>query len=483
MLSHTDILVLDKNSEFWGVSQTALMENAGRAVAEVARRHASEIGRKIVILAGLGNNGGDGFVAARYLSEDCNVKVILLGMPNEIKTEPARENYEKTRSFVTSFEAVNLEEVLGGSDIIIDALLGVGIKGKLKKPILDCVKAINKAGKFVVSVDVPTGLGTDCAVKPALTVTFHNLKEGMNRTNSGRIVVKDIGIPENAEKYVGPGEMLYYPIPKKDSHKGENGVVLVVGGGPYTGAPALSALATYRTGVDLVHIAVPRSVYQIIASYSPNFIVYPLSNAILVEDDVKQLLRISSKVDTVVVGPGLGNAEETKKAIQIFVKKCNKPMVIDASAFDALTINDIKNKVGIVTPHREEFKKLTSASLSDNIDNNANIVKKWARKTKMAVLLKGNIDIISDGKKTKLNRTGNPGMTVGGTGDVLAGIAAGLLAKKVPSFTSASLAAFINGYAGDLVFKEKFYSLLATDVIEKIPDVLKEFLERPACRS
>ena len=151
-------------------------------------------------------------------------------------------------------------------------------------------------------------------------------------------------------------------------------------------------------------------------------------------------------------------------------------MVVDASAFDALTINDIKNKEGVVTPHRNEFKRLTGVSLLDNPENNVRIVEKFAKKTRMTILLKGNIDIISDGEKTKLNRTGNPGMSVGGTGDVLSGIVGGLLAKNISSFNAARMAAFINGFAGDLAFEEKSYSLMATDVIEKIPEVLKRFL-------
>ena len=473
MLTFEEVKVLDRNSDFIGVPTSVLMENAGRGVADVVKN----IGEKnILILCGLGNNGGDGFVAARYLMENRNVKVILLGSPDSIKTENAKENYRRIRNVVEEIDNVNISDEIKKSDIVVDSMLGVGISGKIKQPYLKCINLINKSRKTVVSVDVPTGFGTKNHVKPKITVTFHDVKKGMNGKNSGKIIIKKIGIPEDAGKYTGPSEMVYYPKPKKDSHKGENGVVLIIGGGPYSGAPALSGLAAYRTGVDLVHIATPKKTYPIIASYSPNFIVAPLSSDVLVEEDVKHLLRLSSEADSVVIGPGLGNSEETKKAIRMFVKKCVKPLVVDASGFDALTVNDIKNKEGVITPHRNEFKRLTKARLSNNPENNIKVVKSWARKTKMTILLKGNPDIIANGEKTKLNRTGNPGMSAGGTGDVLSGIVGGLLAKNVSSFNAARMAAFINGFAGDLAFEEKSYSIMATDVIEKIPEVLKRFL-------
>ncbi|MEW6070118.1 MAG: NAD(P)H-hydrate dehydratase [Candidatus Thermoplasmatota archaeon] len=480
MLTYKDVLALDKNSAYWHVPQAQLMENAGRAVAVITLRYVEKLGRNIFVVCGLGNNGGDGFVAARYLREnDCKVKVALLGKPEEIKTEITKVNYERVKGIVATFERVNLVKELEKANIVIDAMLGVGVVGVLKEPYLSAVKLINKykaKTKFVIAVDVPTGLGTKHAIVPNVTVTFHDLKEGMNRKNSGRIIVKDIGIPKEAEKCIGPGELVYYPKPEKDSKKGDNGIVLVIGGGPYTGAPALAALAAYRTGVDLVHLAVPSSIYQIIASFSPNFIVHPIGNKILNLEAVPAIMELTKKVDSVLIGPGLGNEEQTKQAIKELVRKIALPLVIDASAFDAINLKDIKSKNGVVTPHAGEFKKLTNLRLPKTTEARVPIVEKIANKTKMTILLKANIDIISDGKRTKLNYTGNEAMTVGGTGDVLAGIIAALLAKKVEPFRAACMGAFINGYAGDKVFKEKSYSLLATDIIEKIPEVLREFL-------
>jgi NAD(P)H-hydrate epimerase len=300
----------------------------------------------------------------------------------------------------------------------------------------------------------------------------------MNRKNSGRIVVKDIGIPKEAEKFVGPGELVYYPIPKKTSKKGDSGRVLIVGGGPYTGAPVLAALAAYRIGVDLVHLAVPSAIYQIIASFSPNFIVYPIGNKYLSAQEVSTILKLIRKlrIDSVLLGPGLGKAKETKLAIEKLTEKIDIPLVIDANAFDFLTLEDLENKLCIATPHAREFEKFTNLKLPKELDARTKLVEKISRNTGIVILLKASTDIISDGKSTKLNPLGNVGMTVGGTGDTLAGIVAGLLAKGVKPFRAACLGVFINCYAGELAFKEKTYSLLATDLIEKIPEVLKEFL-------
>ena len=473
MIPFKEVHVLDKNAEYFGVPTIQLMENAGKSVAKEIKIKFPE-GKNITIFCGLGNNGGDGFVIARYLTKDFDVKVILLGKSENIKSEISKENYEKIKNLVKIYEYDNIDLIkFSEADLFIDSMLGIGITGKLKEPYLTCVNYINSLKIPVYSVDVPSGLGSDVSVKPSSTVTFHDIKEGMNKKDCGDIIIADIGIPKDAEIFVGPGEFVYYPKPQLKSHKGQNGRLLVIGGGPYTGAPALNALAALRSGVDLVHIAAPKNAYPIIASFSPNFIVQPLSSSYLVKNDVKIITKMFSMVDAVLIGSGLGSSEETKSAVLSIVKKCKKPIVIDADAIDAVKDLTFNNNC-ILTPHLGEFQKL-GGKTSGSPDELANNVKKIAKKLKAKVLLKSKIDIISDGKSIKLNRTGNPGMSVGGTGDVLAGIVGGILAKGVDPFNAVRMGAFMCGYAGDLAFKEKSYSLLATDIIEKIPCVFKEF--------
>jgi hydroxyethylthiazole kinase-like uncharacterized protein yjeF len=316
------------------------------------------------------------------------------------------------------------------------------------------------------------------AVHPDVTVTFHDVKEKMNKKNSGDIFVVDIGIPEDAQKFCGPGEFIYYPKPHSDSHKGDNGRLLIIGGGPYTGAPALAALAAYRMGVDLVHIATPKKTYNIIASYSPNFIVHRLGGNVLSKDDLNVIGDLLDKIDAVIIGPGLGEDEDTKSAVVRFISECQNPLVIDADAIKpvAENIEVLDEKEGIITPHAGEFKILFSEAVKSDMEERAEQVRTFAQKTGFSLLLKGKIDIISDGENIKFNRTGNPAMTVGGTGDVLAGLCGAMLAKGVSPFNSARIAAFTNGMAGNLAFRDFDYSMVATDMIDRIPTVITSYI-------
>ncbi|MEE9116754.1 MAG: NAD(P)H-hydrate epimerase, partial [Thermoplasmata archaeon] len=242
------------------------MEKAGEAVANVIGKKFDLRGKKVLVICGTGNNGGDGFVVARYLSEHCKVRVALAKSVEDIKSGIATKNFARIEDELEIVEsASNLGVLIRGSDIIVDALLGIGISGKVREPNRSMIKKVNASKKPVVSIDVPSGLGADLAINPTITVALHDKKEGQTKENSGQILVRSIGIPEEAERYAGPGEFVYYPIPREDSHKGENGRVLVVGGGPFTGAPALVGLAAYRIGADLVHIATPKNVHDVVA--------------------------------------------------------------------------------------------------------------------------------------------------------------------------------------------------------------------------
>lgn len=465
MLKNEEVKVLDKNASFLGVPQSALMENAGKSVAEVVMKKFGP--KKVLIFCGSGNNGGDGFVTARHLVKKCSVKIILV---KKIKSELARNNFEKVEEMALPIEEA--DEQITQCDLIIDAMLGIGIRGELRDPYANIAKKINASGKPIVAVDIPTGLGTNLSISPDLTITFHDLKEGMNKENSGEIIIKDIGIPADAEKFIGPGELVYYPVPRPSSHKGENGVVLVIGGGPYTGAPYLVGMAALRTGADLAFIVTPRSSWEVVASFSPNLIVRPLNREILVPEDVPTIKKILEKADSVVIGPGLGEKAKTREAIRLIIEECSEmPMVIDADAIQSNVEGE-----GVITPHAGEFEELTGIGLPKENKKRCDIVKEWAGKLGMTILLKGTIDIISDGKRVKMNKVHNVGMTVGGTGDVLSGIVGALLSKGAESFNAARMGAFINGMGGNMAFNKYSYGMLATDIIDEIPIVLKKYL-------
>jgi len=474
MLTWKEEAVLDANSEYLGVPVETLMENAGYAVANVAEKEFGT-GKRIAVLCGCGNNGGDGFVAARYLREKNDVDVILARTADSIKGQAAWANYERVQEISKVWRGQDLTEY----DIIIDALLGTGTKGDLKEPFGEIIKAINASKVPLISVDIPSGLGTGTMVRPMFTVTFHDLKEGMTEKNSGKITIKDIGIPEEALTYCGPGDYAYYPVPKKGSHKGDNGRLLIIGGGPYTGAPYLAAMSAYRIGTDLVFVAAPNSVSQTIASFSPNIIVRPLQGSIVSSSDLPKLKMHARDMDAVLIGSGIGRDPQTFEAVREFVSSCDAPMVIDADAFAALSghLDVLKNRKGVLTPHAGEFQKLTGEPMAEDLEGREAQTKALAKKTGMTVLLKGAVDVVSDGTEVRLNRTGNPGMSVGGTGDVLAGLCAGLLAKGAIPFHAARIAAFTCGSAGDLAFDSYSYGLVATDLFETVPLVLRRSLD------
>ncbi len=475
MLPYTEFRILDINAESLGVPTSLLMENAGRAVATTVSDRFGK-GKRIIVLCGTGNNGGDGFVAARHLREDNEVSVLLARPEAEIKTQIAKHAFMAVRDLVVEGASSNLSDF----DVIVDALLGTGVKGHPAEPYSSLIERINRSARPVVAVDVPSGLGTDNMVRPMITVTFHDVKEGMTKENSGEIVIVDIGIPPDAVKYVGPGEFLHYPIPSQDSHKGMNGRVLVVGGGPYTGAPALAGLGAYRIKVDLVRIATPARSYLPVAGYSPNFIVHELSGDILTEKDVPIVLELIDKAEAVLIGPGLGSAEETLRAIRAIVGACDRPMVIDADAITAVAKDRsvLVGRKGVITPHAGEFMSLSGEKLPEDYEQRRKPAMELAKALGFTILLKGRIDVIADGSRCKLNRTGNAGMSVGGTGDVLAGEVAGLLSRGVAPFDAARIAAYVNGAAGDLAYQTLGFSLLATDVIDHVPFALKEQLDR-----
>jgi len=226
-------------------------------------------------------------------------------------------------------------------------------------------------------------------------------------------------------------------------------------------------------------VATPEPAALPVSIYSPSLIVRPLSRDVLCEDHVDKLLGYSRQCDAVAIGPGLGDAQETLLAVERIVKGCGKPLVIDADAIAAVGASPkvLRGKTGVITPHGGEFKKLTGRGLPEgDIERRIEAVKAAARSTGFTILLKGPTDIISDGTHVKLNRVHNDAMTVGGTGDVLTGIVSGMIAQKAAPFAAARIAAFTNGLAGNLAFEEKSYGLLATDVIEKIPLVLRRHL-------
>ncbi len=492
-ITSREMRALEINSEYYGVSRLQLMENAGKNVSDQIATRFKPTKTKVAVFCGLGGNGGDGFVAARHLlSHGFSVEVLLAGKRDEISDKEAQTNLKALREF-KAYLVIN--EVYDSSlipnikaDVVVDALLGTGLNGAPRPPIRQLVAKINKTEAFCIAVDVPTGINSDSgevfgeAVEADLTITFHKPKPGLATAKeyTGEIVVGNIGLPRQVELFSGPGDIEIIHKPRSpEAHKGDFGRLLVIGGSEvFSGAAALVASAAHRTGVDLVHIAAPMKTAYAISSMSPDLITVKLKGDHINPRNLAQLEAYLEKSTAVAMGPGMGLHKETKEFVRELVQKVGSrkiPLLLDADGLKAFA--DFKHEAKspiVLTPHAREYQLLTGNEAPRKLEERAADVQKNAETLNAVILLKGHTDVISNGKRVKFNFTGNPGMTVGGTGDVLSGIIAGLLAQSTDPFEAAVAGAFINGAAGDYVASEKGFHMIATDLLDRIPGVLDD---------
>ena len=489
-----EMRAMEMNSEYLGVSRLQLMENAGRAVADaVIERFGPDT--EVAVVCGPGGNGGDGLVAARHLAgAGYRVEALFLGRPEDISSGEALANWVAVRNMG---ESVRVREIHDSAEVrplkagvIVDALIGTGVRGALSPPFMQMVGVMNGSGGFKIAVDVPTGVESDSGEAPGealradLTVTFHRPKAGFRRAKKhlGEVVVCPIGVPPEAEVYAGPGDVYLASKPRAtESHKGDFGRVLVIGGSEtYSGAPALTALGAYATGVDIVYVAAPEEAASIIAGFSPSLITVKLKGRRLAPRNLEEISPFLERVDAVAMGPGLGLHDETAEASNALLAQIEEkglPVLLDADALKAFA--RVKRKLrtaAVFTPHHGEFKTLTGRAAEGGLGEKGETVRDEASRLGATVLLKGHVDVVSDGARVRFNRTGNPGMTVGGTGDVLSGVVGGYMSMGVPPFEAAVAGAFVNGAAGDAAYAEKGYHLEPMDLIRKMPAVIEEAL-------
>ena len=475
MLTSERMAVVDRNAMSLGVPPARLMENAGAALARESLDGKPE---NALVLAGTGNNGGDALVAARFLSREAEVDVVLLGRASNIRTEESRSNWEALEAsearLVELRDSTEFEDMDFDADVIVDGMLGVGVSGALREPVASAVERVNASDARVVSADVPTGVDPDAEepsgeyVDADAVVAFHDEKP-VHVSLEARVVVAEIGIPDAAEEFVGEGDLTLLRR-DPDSHKGDHGKVVVVGGGPYTGAPALTATAALRAGADLAVVVAPEKAAETVASFSPDLIVRSLEGARLKPRHVEEVVAHTEDADVTVVGPGLGAANETLTAVREILPNLDRA-VVDADALREIDAARDDADV-IATPHAGELARHVE-SVPDGWRERRDVVAEFARDKGVVTLLKGRYDVVSDGEETRVSRTGNPGMTVGGTGDVLAGVCASLTAR-LDSFDAACVGAFANGRAGDAVVEERGYGMTATDLVDAVPDALRQ---------
>ena len=445
MISPARMRAVDANAIALGVTSLQMMESAGRALAESVLT--TSPGRALV-LCGKGNNGGDGIVAARHLQHVAETDVCYLDLGQRSSAcahqlAALAHCRVALHPFTCRDDLLALQPLFGRADVIVDALLGTGSSGTVREPLATCITMANASAARIIAADVPTpGMRAD------LICAFHRAKVVGSK-------VVEIGIPVEAECCTGPGDLTLVPKRGPKAHKGAGGEVLVIGGGPYQGAPWLAGLGALRAGADIVRIASP--VFEPV----PDLIYERLEGKKVGNEHIEQLAALARRADVVVIGNGLGT--ESHAVVQALAPSCKKA-VFDA---DALRL-PLPVALGetIYTPHAGEFQRITGTRLPDDTPGRARAAK--GSGIPGTILLKGHIDIITDGNRVRFNRTGDPSMTVGGTGDVLAGICGALLCT-LPAFEAACIAAYVNGRAGEAVAAERGGGLIASDIVEKIP--------------
>ncbi|HHV94678.1 MAG TPA: NAD(P)H-hydrate dehydratase [Firmicutes bacterium] len=490
-----------------GIPSLILMENAGRQVAGVAAAFLQRTaGRKVSIICGRGNNGGDGLVAARYLHHrGYKVRVFLLTRFEELSGDPLA-NYRICGQLGIDVQEVDekylpkLRVCLSLSDLIIDALLGTGIKGAPKGLVQQVIDMINDVDKPVLSVDLPSGLDADtgavpgCCVKASVTVTLAAPKVGLlvypGRNYVGELFVADIGIPPSVLESAGRGTVLEAPLVKKalparppDGHKGTFGRLMILAGSPgMTGAAAMAAEAALRTGVGLVTVGVPQSLNDVLEVKLTEVMTLPLpetADRSLSIEALPVILEKMDGIDAVVIGPGLSRNASTGQLVEALLEQASCPVVLDADGLNLAAERKVLQKRTadssplVITPHPGEMGRLMDCSTAEVQADRVAAARRAAETFKCTTVLKGAGTVVAAaGGDFWVNTTGNVGMATGGTGDVLSGIIGALLAAGVEPTAAACGGVYVHGLAGDRAAGRKgTVALIAGDLIEALPEV------------
>ncbi|MCY3413608.1 MAG: NAD(P)H-hydrate dehydratase [Candidatus Heimdallarchaeota archaeon] len=495
-LSREEILAIEQNEFDTGVTPLDLMQNAGVAIANTCKVICKD-DLEILILAGSGNNGGDASVAAKLLVEHFDITFIYLKRPKTKEAKVAHDELIQTNVVIHYLsETISLEQTLHKvqeSKVIIDAVFGTGLKNHVRTP-TDVI--LNLLGKLpdakIISIDLPSGM--DCNTGkwycekfiPQTIISMHFSKRCFKiiekEEYGSNIVISDIGIKPTSFFYVSANYLKqYWPIRDPDSHKGQNGRVMVIGGSDdFTGAPVLSGMATMRSGIDTLRIAVPESIRDIVASYAEDFIAVKVDGTRITSKGFKRYRNMAvQRHDVIAMGMGLSNHPDCTKFAREFYQYAKEKVkfVIDAEAIRAFRghLNLLHNSKAILTPHKRELRMMLDEDLPGEFIHLIEFAQNKAKELGVTLLIKGKIDIITNGYRTILNTTGHAGMTVGGSGDVLAGVVAASYAFIDDPFIAAAVAAFVMGKAGEMAAEKFGYGLMASDIVKELPGAFMRF--------
>ena len=514
LVTANQIQDMDKQTiESFGIPGLVLMENAGRGAFDYLLRKFKDIKtKKIAVLAGRGNNGGDGFVIARYLMEKGIIVNIFLLSSKKKVTGDAKINMKLTQKLCDRSSTCSIIEIPDADafkkqkapillhDLFIDAILGTGLNSDIKGFFKDAIELINSSQHPVFSVDIPSGLNSDTgqplgvAVRADATATFAFAKAGHilypGNRYTGDLEVIDIGIPKFIAREKG---IKLFLIEKKDiaacfnprkfqSHKGSYGHLLVIGGSTgKTGAASLCANAAMRSGTGLVTLGIAKSLNQSIEPQVIEPMTHPLpetDKGFLSDNCFEEILSLLKNKQALALGPGIGTHEATKKLVHNLIKKSEVPMVIDADAINCIAQNTavlkMKKAPTILTPHPGEMARLCNMSPKDIQADRIGIASQFAKDHDVILVLKGAQTIISmNNGRSFICPTGNPGMASGGMGDVLTGLIAGFCAQGFTPENASLAGVFIHGMCADRLANDVgAFGFVASDIIQIIPKTI-----------
>lgn len=514
LVTASEIQQMDRQTiESFGIPGRVLMENAGRGATRVIVYQFDDIIHKTVgVLAGRGNNGGDGFVIARYLAQKgSDVTVFLVAERTRVQGD-AEANLKLLAPLNVPVVEMPDEQAflahktgMRHQEIWVDALLGTGLKSDVKGYFKQIIEFINALGKPVFSVDIPSGLNSDtgqlcgACIRAQATATFAFAKTGQilfpGADFTGYLEIIDIGIPDLIAKNIRPKQHLltaerirsaFKPRPP-DSHKGTAGHALVVSGSVgKTGAAAMTAMSAMRAGAGLVTLAIPESLNPVLETQVLEAMTCPLpetQNGIIGESSFNKIMDLVAGKKCLAIGPGLGKATETKKLVHRIIQECLVTIVIDADGLNHIAgSTEILNKTKapvILTPHPGEMARLMNSTADSVQKDRITCARRFAEKFNVHVVLKGAKTIIAHPEgNVFINPTGNSGMASGGMGDVLTGVIAGLIAQGYSAESATHTGVYLHGAAADNLAEEVGpFGYLATEVMNAIPGQIKLLIQ------
>lgn len=489
-------------AELGGIPSIILMENAALACVRELEKTFELRGKSVAVFCGKGNNGGDGLAIARQLSFRGAEVCVLFVCGTDYKGD-AKINYDIVSGMDIPMENITdtdtLEYKVRAADIVVDAIFGTGIKGTVRGQAYDVIRIINENAKYVLSVDVPSGIDSDsgdiCGVciNADKTVTFAGYKIGMflypAADCTGEIVSDMISVPEHViasrelKINVTDDGFVRSVIGRRssDSQKGDYGKLLIIAGSEgMSGAAYMAAEAALKSGAGLITAACPRCINAVLEAKTTEVMTLPLNDVDghISESAAAEIIPRLSKVGAVLIGPGLGRSEDVSEIVRAVLANSRVPVIVDADAINAVAKDkSVLSECAcdlIFTPHAAEAARLTGLDISYIEENRLDVSRECSEELGAVILLKGHHTIVTGEDLTQyINNTGNPGMASGGSGDVLAGIIAALAARGVPCAEAAAAAAYIHGAAGDIA-AERYgvESMSAGNILRCLPEAI-----------